>query len=209
MPCMRALLFILAVVLALTLAACGNNGGGGAGPPEHANDMDSGPAGGGADVTTGADGSGVAPGGGDSVLADAGAVASDAGGIGVEGGSTPTEAGTVPTDDAGGVQTEGGTEGGSGVRDVGSCCMEQTTPGCSNAGLEVCVCEKDPTCCTTAWTAPCVLIVQQKYCQPGVRDCVCGSDAGQWNQADCCNTDWTSTCDSVATIKCNAVQGCF
>jgi hypothetical protein len=55
----------------------------------------------------------------------------------------------------------------------------------------------------------CALIVQQKYCQPTVRDCVCGTDAGQWDQTQCCSTDWTSTCDSVATLKCNAAQGCF
>lgn len=101
----------------------------------------------------------------------------------------------------------GGADGG--VRDVGSCCSAQTTPGCSNASLEVCVCEKDQSCCTTAWGLGCALIVQQKYCQPGVRDCVCGTDAGQWGQTQCCATDWSSTCDSVATIKCGAVQGCF
>jgi hypothetical protein len=109
----------------------------------------------------------------------------------------------------GGGADGGGTDGGSGIRDVGSCCSEQTTPGCSDPDLEVCVCEKVQSCCTTAWTLDCVLIVQQKYCQAGVRDCVCGTDAGEWGQTDCCNTDWTSTCDSVATLKCNAVQGCF
>jgi hypothetical protein len=75
--------------------------------------------------------------------------------------------------------------------------------------LEVCVCEKLSSCCTAAWTLDCALIVQQKYCQSGVRDCVCGTDAGQWGQTSCCDMDWTSTCDSVATLKCNAAQGCF
>jgi len=71
------------------------------------------------------------------------------------------------------------------------------------------VCAKDSTCCTTAWTLGCALIVQQKYGQPNVRACVCGADAGQRDQTQCCSTDWNSTCDSVATLKCSAVQGCF
>ena len=98
-----------------------------------------------------------------------------------------------------------------GTLGTGSCCQEQTTPGCDNADLQVCVCEKIPACCTTAWSKACVLIVQQKYCQPGVRDCVCGTnvDAGQWGQTSCCDTAWTDTCNTVAEIKCSAVVGCF
>jgi hypothetical protein len=69
----------------------------------------------------------------------------------------------------------------------------------------------DPDCCTKAWSLGCALIVQQKYCQAGVRDCVCGTnvDAGQWDQTSCCSTDWNSTCDAVATNKCGAAKGCF
>jgi hypothetical protein len=98
-----------------------------------------------------------------------------------------------------------------GMLGTGSCCQEQTTPGCDNADLQVCVCEKIPSCCTTAWSKPCVLIVKEKYCQPGVRDCVCGTnvDAGQWGQTMCCDTAWTDTCNTVAEIKCSAVAGCF
>jgi hypothetical protein len=103
---------------------------------------------------------------------------------------------------------DGGAADGS-VHDVGSCCSAQTTPGCDNPDLELCVCTTNPSCCTLAWTLACALIVQQKYCQAGVRDCVCGSDAGQWGQITCCSTDWTPSCDTVATTKCGAVQGCF
>ena len=93
---------------------------------------------------------------------------------------------------------------------TGSCCAEQETPGCSNADLQVCVCELLPTCCTEAWNAPCVLIVAQKYCQPGVRECVCGDGEGQWQQHSCCEVDWTDTfCDNVAETKCDAVPGCM
>jgi hypothetical protein len=124
---------------------------------------------------------------------DGGVALSDDGGVGNDGGLLPVDG--------------GGGDGG--LRNVGSCCSAQTTPGCGNANLEVCVCEKDQSCCTTAWGLQCALIVQQKFCQPTVRDCVCGSDAGQWDQTQCCTTDWTSTCDIVATQKCSAVQGCF
>jgi hypothetical protein len=96
--------------------------------------------------------------------------------------------------------------GGSFVHGAGSCCAERATPGCGNADLEVCVCEKDPSCCTKAWGKQCVAIVEAKYCQPTVRDCVCGGEQGQ---TQCCDSQWTSFCDSVAKLKCDAVQGCF
>jgi hypothetical protein len=93
---------------------------------------------------------------------------------------------------------------------TGGCCTENDTPGCSNADLEVCVCEKLPACCTDAWSKPCVLIVEQKFCQAGVRDCVCGKGDGQWAQTACCETNWTDTfCDQVAETKCGAIRGCF
>jgi len=95
------------------------------------------------------------------------------------------------------------------VTGSGSCCAEHDTGGCGNADLMVCVCEKDPSCCTKAWGRQCVFIVEQKYCQAGVRDCVCGSAEGQWGQAACCASEWSSTCDSVAKLKCDAVPGCF
>jgi hypothetical protein len=181
--------FGLPVMLAWTLAACssGNRGGSGSnsGAPtaSGANEIDSGSDQADATITTGSDDSGAAMGPG-----------------------APDAASNM---DATANALDGGVYPDTGPRDIGSCCSEQTTPGCSNPDLEVCVCEKDQSCCTTAWSLPCVLIVQQKYCQPGVRDCVCGVDAGQWGQTQCCNTDWTSTCDSVATLKCSAVQGCF
>lgn len=101
-------------------------------------------------------------------------------------------------------------DGGALMPGMGSCCMEHDTPGCSNADLEVCVCEKLTECCSDAWSAGYVLIVQQKYCQPGVRDCVCGSEDGQWNQPDCCLSDWSDTfCDEVAISHCGAEPGCL
>ncbi|MDB4971694.1 MAG: hypothetical protein JWN48_35 [Myxococcaceae bacterium] len=129
--------------------------------------------------------------------ADGGTVTGGGGGDGhtqADAGSfAPVDAAAVPLNDAG--QLSGS----------GSCCAEHDTPGCNNADLMVCVCEKDPTCCTTAWGKQCAFIVEQKYCQEGVRDCVCQ----EWGKTECCGTAWTSTCDSVAKIKCDAVPGCF
>jgi hypothetical protein len=207
---------LMFVFLVRMLLACsnGSSGGAGAGSPDH---VDGGPHAGDASVAKGSKDSGMPKG------------ADDGSPDGSRGSVTTTADGSAQTDDDGGVaddammgdsgaltyandaQTDddAGLDGSSGPRDIGSCCEAQSTPGCSNPDLEVCVCEKDPSCCMTVWDAPCALIVEQKFCQSGVRDCVCGSDAGEWNQTQCCTTDWTSTCDSVATLKCSAVQGCF
>jgi hypothetical protein len=123
----------------------------------------------------------------------------------------PKDPAVKPADgkDAGVTPPTVGVPDGGVATGSGSCCSEHETPGCSNADLMVCVCEKDPSCCTKAWGRQCAFIVEQKFCQPGIRDCVCGSADGQWGQASCCETDWSSTCDSVAKLKCDAVSGCF
>ncbi|MFM2416693.1 MAG: hypothetical protein RL385_1416 [Pseudomonadota bacterium] len=125
------------------------------------------------------------------------------------GGMAPSDAGAVAVAAAAAAAAAVADAGGGIVHGSGSCCEEHATPGCGNADLEVCVCEKDPSCCGTAWGKQCVFIVEQKYCQPNVRECVCGSGAGQWGQDQCCSTEWSSTCDTVAKSKCNAVPGCF
>jgi hypothetical protein len=195
----------ISLLLAWALAACTSSGAGA--PPGGSNDVDSGHGGGDATILPSSDGSsGTVTGPGDAGEPPDGSPGQD--------GTSSTDGG-VALGDGGGAGSDGGllpADGGAadgGLRNVGSCCSAQTTPGCGNANLEVCVCEKDQSCCTTAWGVQCALIVQQKFCQPTVRDCVCGSDAGQWDQTQCCTTDWSSTCDIVAAQKCNAVQGCF
>jgi hypothetical protein len=114
-----------------------------------------------------------------------------------------TDAGTTMT------TPDAATQDGAVHIGAGSCCAEHTTPGCSNADLQVCVCEKLTACCTDAWSTACVLTVTQKFCQPGVRDCVCGTGTGQWGQTACCD-NWSGTfCDQVAESKCGAVPGCM
>jgi len=146
------------------------------------------------------------------------AAARDASRVSASDGGVPDAAsqdGTMPHDRNdddldGGSAPDAASNAGTVMRGVGGCCTEHDTPGCSNADLEVCVCEKLPSCCTGAWNRPCVLIVEQKFCQAGVRECVCGQGDGQWAQTSCCESDWTDTfCDQVAESKCGAVRGCL
>lgn len=99
-------------------------------------------------------------------------------------------------------------DAGTNLPDTENCCVAHAKPGCNDADIQQCVCDKLDACCTQAWTAACTYIVTERYCQPGVRDCVCGSGDGQWQQSTCCDADWTSTCDDVAQIKCGASVGC-
>src|SRR5262245_26154382 len=62
-----------------------------------------------------------------------------------DGGMSSIDAGPEPEPDA--AVDAGDMEGTIGT---GSCCAEHETPGCSNADLQVCVCELLPTCCSEA-----------------------------------------------------------
>lgn len=108
-----------------------------------------------------------------------------------------------PDDDAGpGDQPEPGEKG--------SCCAAHEAAGCSNADLEVCVCEQRPSCCTEAWDEACTKLIKAKHCQPGVRDCVCGDGEGKWSQHSCCDENWSENfCNQVAFNKCGAAMGCL
>lgn len=91
---------------------------------------------------------------------------------------------------------------------TGSCCSTSALPGCGDAALRACVCEREPRCCSEAWDETCTRIVKEKHCQSGVRDCVCGFAEGQWQQTSCCQGGWNDTCESVARIKCQATTDC-
>jgi hypothetical protein len=47
-----------------------------------------------------------------------------------------------------------GCDGGGGGG--GDCCTVQNGPGCSDAGVEACVCAFDDYCCSTQWDDICV-----------------------------------------------------
>jgi len=109
----------------------------------------------------------------------------------------------------GGDSTDAGADGGWTHIGTGGCCDEHDDPGCEDADIEACVCEKLPDCCTNKWDLPCVLIVEQKFCEPGVRECLCGPESeGGWEQTSCCETEWTGFCKDSAVIKCGARAGC-
>jgi hypothetical protein len=120
-------------------------------------------------------------------------------------------------DDAGSIevaQPDGGTvvitpgqDGGAQLGGMGSCCSAHDNAGCNNADLMVCVCEKDVTCCTKSWGPGCAAIVNSRFCQEGVRECVCDPN-GKVGQEKCCS-EWTRTCDVYAQGQCEALPGCF
>lgn len=94
------------------------------------------------------------------------------------------------------------------TQNTGSCCSASALPGCNDAALRACVCEREPRCCSEAWDETCTRLVKEKHCQSGVRDCVCGFGEGQWQQVSCCQGGWNDSCESVARIKCEAKTDC-
>ncbi|MGH7439429.1 MAG: hypothetical protein ACRENE_27385 [Polyangiaceae bacterium] len=201
---------VLPLLFASALVACSNGSGttpgGGPNGPDGASSSDD-------SSVSGRDDSGSTKGPGDAGKSPDGPV--DGASPHGEGGS-PRDGGSP---DGGGGSIDGGsgsTEGGSvdggdaGPRNTGSCCSASTLPGCDDPNVEICVCQTfSSTCCTDAWTTACATLVTQKYCQPDVQACVCGTDAGQWDQPQCCSSMWDSFCDSVGTSHCGEVTGCF
>lgn len=100
------------------------------------------------------------------------------------------------------------------------CCTVQASPGCTDMGIQTCVCGQDPYCCNTQWDAVCVGLVGTTLCgascmpddadgpccsangTPGcevntVESCVCTSDPF------CCDTEWDAMCvDVIPTEGC-------
>jgi hypothetical protein len=89
-----------------------------------------------------------------------------------------------------------------------TCCSAGPGLGCGDSALQECVCALSPRCCSDAWDESCARLVKEKNCQAGVRDCVCGSEEGQWQQAYCCEGGWNATCESVSIHKCGATAAC-
>ena len=149
--------------------------------------------------------------GGNAVIADSGPVvdssSNDAGEQGRESGadSALTDSAVVGTD-ADSAVTEGGVQP---PLSSGSCCEDHAEPGCDDAETQACVCDKLPDCCTTTWDHACTLIVLGKFCEPGVRDCICGTAEEEGWQPSCCESpEWTDFCNEIAIIKCGAKAGC-
>jgi hypothetical protein len=45
-----------------------------------------------------------------------------------------------------------------------ACCNATGRPGCADHGVEQCVCKTDPSCCSQAWDAFCVIVVGARSC---------------------------------------------
>jgi hypothetical protein len=105
---------------------------------------------------------------------------------------------------------DAGGEADAGTASIATCCEAKAEPGCADADTETCVCNLLPECCSTAWDEPCVELVRQKFCEPGVRECVCGpASEGGWEQTTCCDTSWTEFCATTAFIKCEGDPSCM
>lgn len=103
------------------------------------------------------------------------------------------------------------------------CCAAGGEAGCSDVGVQSCVCDVDPYCCNTQWdglcvgeveslgcgsceaTAPCCVSSASPGCElPSVESCVCASDPY------CCNNQWDGICvnevESLGCGSCNAID---
>ena len=115
----------------------------------------------------------------------------------------------VPTTAGTGSWTSGCSAGSSGS----TCCESQAypSPGCSDTGVEACVCNADPYCCSTSWDSICANEVESLGCGscPQTRpNACCETSSGpgcsnpdlqaQVCAADpyCCNVRWDSICVS-------------
>lgn len=83
----------------------------------------------------------------------------------------------------------------------GGCCDENATPGCTDAGIESCVCAEDDYCCTDEWDDICVGIVDSAGCgtcggTPPANDAGGTDDGGGMAPAGTC-------CAAVNTPGCS------
>jgi hypothetical protein len=128
------------------------------------------------------------------------------GGSGAVGGGSTGGSGGVPSGGTGG--TGGvGNSGGSGGSSSGTCCSIQTTPGCSNASIQSCVCATDSYCCTDEWDDICVDEVDTEGCGT----CGAGGGGGTGGGTSTCSVELTDPlCNACMQQACCApAEGCF
>lgn len=105
------------------------------------------------------------------------------------------------------------------------CCGAGLGPGCSEPGIELCVCEQMPECCSELWTTECAAAVEGMLCgscgggveeccavqpdpgcpSPEIQACVCANDTF------CCKDAWDDVCvgkvDSLGCAMCPVPPG--
>lgn len=122
----------------------------------------------------------------------------------------------------GGIGDTGDSTTGGGGGDTGDpppppppgndCCTPAANPGCTDAGIESCVCMQDPFCCDTEWDQVCVDQVDSFGCgdcgggmpPPGPACCMaqagpgCGDPIAELCvclvDSYCCDTQWDESC---------------
>lgn len=131
------------------------------------------------------------------------------------GSSGMDETGTTDGEESDASGTSSGTENGP-LGEPGHCCSINSVPGCTEPGIEACVCDFDDYCCNEAWDFTCVQIAQQcgKTCDPDsdvnepccqssdapgcesaeLESCVCASDPY------CCEDGWDDNCVALASL---------
>ena len=99
-----------------------------------------------------------------------------------------------------------------------SCCEVQTQPGCAQANVQQCVCDRVASCCQSAWDVVCVQLIdalgcascKAPCCEIGVtagcqdatiESCVCAADPS------CCTGIWDDYCTVlVDSLKCGTCK---
>jgi hypothetical protein len=96
---------------------------------------------------------------------------------------------------ADGVETLGcGMCGGMG----GDCCAAGMGPGCNDLGVQQCVCDVAPSCCTDVWSDACAALVEPLGCG------MCGAGS-----TGCCEEHDTPSCDDQMIADCVCAQDDF
>jgi|GEM_PF-2035655 len=106
----------------------------------------------------------------------------------------------------------GGSSGGSGGAPMGECCSITDEPGCSDPGIEECVCDIDRFCCLSAWDAQCVGEVDlcSASCSSGTGGGGGIGSGGGGGTGDCCTPHEGAGCSlpDVAGCVCDADPFC-
>ena len=105
----------------------------------------------------------------------------------------------------------------------GPCCLGHEGQGCEEPLCEACVCDLDPSCCTTEWTAACAALAGGAQCaetcgcpggcceagtDPGCVDTACMECVCDGYAPGCCLDGWGADCADYAMNECNPTCGC-
>ncbi|MCX4243568.1 hypothetical protein [Paraliomyxa miuraensis] len=107
--------------------------------------------------------------------------------------------------------------------DDADCCAPHGTPGCDDAAIEACVCDADPTCCDSQWSAGCVAILELNGCgscepppagdtgggPPPPGDDTGGGGPPPGGTGDCCAPNGSPGCDDAAIEACVCGQDAY